>query len=116
MTIAVERAALVDIPKDKIQFWLETFRIGDVTDKKYQAKVIDSFVQAVYLYDGEMRIAFNYFGKQNGVTVSLSEIEGLGGSASAESSYSLSPPPPKKMTACGGLFFWVPRRLRPHWR
>lgn len=93
-TIAVERAALVDIPKDKIQFWLESFRAGDVTDKKYQAKLIDSFVQAIYLYDGEMRAAFNYCGKKNSVTVSLDEVDGLGGDASAESSYKIPSPPP----------------------
>lgn len=92
-TIAVERAALVDIPKDKIQFWLESFRAGDVTDKKYQAKLIDSFVQAIYLYDGEMRAAFNYCGKKNSVTVSLDEVDGLGGDASAESSYKIPSPP-----------------------
>ncbi|WP_300690109.1 hypothetical protein [uncultured Oscillibacter sp.] len=100
-TIAVERAALVDIPKDKIQFWLESFRAGDVTDKKYQAKLIDSFVQAIYLYDGEMRTAFNYCGKKNSVTVSLDEVDGLGGDASAESSYKIpSPPPNKKSPQC----------------
>ena len=95
-TIAVERAALVDIPKDKIQFWLESFRAGDVTDKKYQAKLIDSFVQAIYLYDGEMRAAFNYCGKKNSVTVSLDEVDGLGGDASAESSYKIPSPPPQE--------------------
>jgi hypothetical protein len=86
----------VDIPKDKIQFWLESFRAGDVTDKKYQAKLIDSFVQAIYLYDGEMRAAFNYCGKKNSVTVSLDEVDGLGGDASAESSYKIPSPPPQK--------------------
>lgn len=89
-TAAVERAALVDIPKDKIEFWLESFRDGDVTGKRYQAKLIDSFGQTVYLYDGDIRIAFNYFWKRNNVTVSLNEIGGLGSSdALAECSYKI---------------------------
>jgi len=94
-TIAIERAALTDIPKDKIQFWIESFREGDIADKKYQAKVIDSFVQAIYLYDGEIRIAFNYCGKKIDVTIGLDEISGLDdSSASAVCSYRLPTPPP----------------------
>ena len=98
-TAAVERAALVDVPREKIEFWLESFRDGDVTDKKYQAKLIDSFVQTVYLYDGELRIAFNYCGKRNDVTISLDEISGLGADdSSVESSLKIPTGPPRKMS------------------
>lgn len=94
-TVAIERAALVDVPREKIEFWLESFQDGDVEDKKYQAKLIDSFVQAVYLYDGELRIAFNYCGKRSDVTISLEEITGLGSDGTlAECSYSVPSPPP----------------------
>lgn len=86
-TVAVERAALVDIPKGKIQFWLESFRDGDVTDKRYQAKLIDSFVQAVYLYDHEMRIVFNFTKTHDGVTIPFGEVDSLSPADAPEGSY-----------------------------
>ena len=94
-TAAVERAALEDVPRERIEFWLRSFRDGNVADKQYQAELIDSFVQAVYLYDDEMRIAFNYCGKKSDITVSFDEISSLGSDgASAESSYKLPTEPP----------------------
>ena len=88
-TVAIERAALVDIPKDKIQFWLESFREGDVEDKRYQAKLIDSFVQAVYLYDHELRVAFNFTRNRDGVTIPFEEVDGLCPDGAPEGSYKL---------------------------
>lgn len=75
--IAIERAALVDVPKEHIEFWLDSFREGDVDDKKYQAKLIDHFVQAVYLYDDQLRIAFNYTGNKNTVTITFDLMDGV---------------------------------------
>lgn len=88
-TVAIEKAALVDIPKDKIQFWLESFRDGEATDKKYQAKLIDSFVQAVYLYDDELRVVFNFADNKDGITIPFAEVDSLGADGPSESSYKL---------------------------
>lgn len=89
VTVAVERAALVDIPKDKIQFWIESFRDGNVEDKRYQAKLIDSFVQAVYLYDHELRVAFNFTRNRDGVTIPFEEVDGLCPDGASAGSYKL---------------------------
>lgn len=90
VTIAVERAALVDVPREHVEFWLESFRDGDVTDKRYQAKLISSFVRAVYIYDNELRIACNYAGKADNVVISLDDMDGVDDDVMAESSYKLS--------------------------
>ncbi len=106
-TVAIERAALVDIPKDKIQFWLESFREGDVEDKRYQAKLIDSFVQAVYLYDHELRVAFNFTRNRDGVTIPFEEVDGLCPDGAPEGSYKLpygSPRRGKLCIACPDFF------------
>lgn len=106
-TVAVERAALVDIPKEKIQFWLESFRNGDVADKKYQARLIDSFVQAVYLYDGELRIVFNLTKNNSDTTISFAEVDGLTPAAAAEGSYKFpygSPRRRKLHISCDDFF------------
>jgi len=95
-TVIVERAALVDVPREKIEFWLESFRDGDVTDKKYQAKLIDSFVRAVYLYDHELRIVFNFTKDQSDVTIPFEDVDGLCPEGTPESSYKLPTGSPKK--------------------
>ena len=77
LVVAAERATHVDVDRNIIEFWLESFRDGDVTDKKYQAKIIDLFVQSIYLYDDRMKIIFNYCGKNSTAEVSYSEISGL---------------------------------------
>lgn len=78
MVISVEQAAQGETNRDIVEFWLASFRDGNVESKKYQAKVIDLFVQAVYLYDDELRIVFNYCGKNNSVTVKFDEVDSLG--------------------------------------
>lgn len=79
LVVAAERASQVDVDRDLIEFWLESFRDGDVTDKKYQAKIIDLFIQAIYLYDDKMKIVFNYCGKNRSTEISFSEIDPLEG-------------------------------------
>lgn len=94
--ISLERAALVDVPREHIEFWLESFRNGDVEDKKYQAKLIGSFVKAVYLYDHELRIVCTYTGRGESITVTFDEVDSIDKDASPESSYNLPAGSPEK--------------------
>ncbi|WP_213974399.1 hypothetical protein [Tepidanaerobacter acetatoxydans] len=57
--------------KKDVAAWLESFRDGDIKDKKYQAKLFDTFVISVYLYDKKLKIAFNFSGKKNTISVPL---------------------------------------------
>ncbi len=74
-SIAVTEATLEDVPREKIEYWLQSFRSGDAKSRAYQAKLIDNFVQAVYLYDDSIRIVCNYTGKNNAINVSLSDTD-----------------------------------------
>lgn len=89
MIITVERAALVDVPRERVEFWMRSFKDGDVRDKKYQAKLIYSFVQAVYLYNNKILIVCNYTGKVDTISVTLDDVDGIEDYASPESSYKL---------------------------
>lgn len=93
VAIAKEQIAKPRLERDQIIFWLEKFRGGDYTDEAYQRTVIDAFVNAVYLYDDEIRIAYNYTGENNTVTRSL--IENCDKSGAPECSTLASQPPPK---------------------
>ncbi len=77
---AIEKASieLTTLTEDQVIFWLEKFRGGDVTDPAFQWKVIENFVNAVYLYDDRLRIVYNY-AKQGAETVDFSFAEALEG-------------------------------------
>ena len=61
------------LTKEHIAFFLEQFRDLKYTDRKCQTKLIETFVNSIYLYDNELTIAFNYSGENN--TITLTDIE-----------------------------------------
>lgn len=62
------------LTKEQVTFWICRFRDIDVTKQEQRQRLIDSFVNSVYLYDDKMIITFNY--KDSAKTVSLADIEG----------------------------------------
>lgn len=85
--IVKEEMAKPTITKDQIVFWLHRFRKLDTKKREHRRRLIDSFVNAVYLYDDRMIITFNY--KDGSKTITLAELEksALGSDINA-----LSPP------------------------
>jgi len=75
------------IPKEQIAFALYNYRKLDMSVQSDRQKMIDSFVNSIYLYDDYFIITFNY--KNKSKKVSLKEIN----SSSLTSS---SPPKTKK--------------------
>lgn len=52
-------ASRVQIKKEDIAAWLNQFRTGDRSDLEYRKKVIDLFVNAIYLYDDSFKLFLN---------------------------------------------------------
>ena len=52
-------ASRVQIKKEDIVVWLNQFRTGDRSDLEYRKKVIDLFVNAIYLYDDSFKLFLN---------------------------------------------------------
>ena len=77
---SIEKASieLTSLTEDQVIFWLEKFGGGDYKDPAFQWKVIENFVNAVYLYDDRLRIVYNY-GKQGAETVDFAFAEALEG-------------------------------------
>lgn len=91
--IAAARADIVTISRDDLISGLEMFREGDVHDKKYQARLFDTFLVAVYLYDDDMKIVFSFSGNKNTICIPLSQsIDDI--ESRAEGSYKLCLGPP----------------------
>lgn len=59
--------------KEQILFWLHQFREMDIATMEQRQLLIDSFVNAVFVYDDRIVLTFNY--KDGTKTVSLSDIE-----------------------------------------
>ena len=68
------------LSKERIMFWLVSFKSGDIRDIEYQQRVIDTLVNSVYLYDEgdkgrKLVLTFNVSGS-NTLTIQCSDIEG----------------------------------------
>ena len=68
-----------NLERDQIIFFLERFRNGDIQDETYRIFLIDTFLQAVYVYDDRLVITLNYSGENNTVTKSLADEAAGGG-------------------------------------
>lgn len=64
--------------KEEILCWIEQFKYGDVNDKEYQRRLIDTFVNSIYLFDDRAVFTYNYKGGTQ--TISLVEIAAACGS------------------------------------
>ena len=61
------------LTEEKIIFWINRFKGGNVADIAYQRAIIDIFVNAIYLYDDKIVLTYNF--KSDSRTISLSEID-----------------------------------------
>ena len=59
-TLAIAKAKNIPIEKEQIIFSLAKYREGDIDDKQYQKKLIDSFIKKVVLYDDRIEIDYYY--------------------------------------------------------
>lgn len=106
--IAAARADIVTVSRDDIISGLEMFRDGDVHDKKYQARLFDTFLVAVYAYDDDLRLVFSFSGNKNTIQIPIESAVNAVENNEAECSFKLCSAPPnvqsKDWTFC---FFGV---------
>lgn len=61
------------LTREQMTAWFEQFRHGDPENRDFQKRLIDTFVNAVYVFDDKLVLTYNY---QHGTqTISLDEIE-----------------------------------------
>lgn len=58
--IACEKLAKPKVSAEFMTFWLHRFRKLDVRQKAHRKMLIDTFINAIFLYDDKMVITFNY--------------------------------------------------------
>ena len=72
-TLQSEEAKHPDFSKSQIITWFHRLRTFDVKKKEHRERLIDTFINAIFLFDDKLVITFNY---QNGSkTILLSDLE-----------------------------------------
>lgn len=90
------------LTREQMTAWFAQFRHGDPENRDFQKRLIDTFVNSVYVFDDKLVLTYNY---QHGAqTISLVEIESALGS-----DLRCGSPPNKKVHAQSWAFclFWV---------
>lgn len=66
------------LTREYMEHWFSQFRYGDPNDREFQKRLIDTFVNAVFVYDDKLVLTYNY---QHGTqTITLKEVEDFLGS------------------------------------
>ena len=81
--IVKEEMAKPMLSREQIVFWFHRFRKLDAKKLEHRRRLIDSFVNAIILYDDRITFTFNY--KDGSKTITFAELEksGLGSDISA---------------------------------
>ncbi len=69
--IAEERLAKPKVTEEFVRFWLLRFRKLDMTQPEQRQALVDTFINAIYLYDDKVLITFDY--KEGTETVAFGE-------------------------------------------
>lgn len=104
--IAEEKLAKPKISAEFMTFWLHRFRKLDVTKEEHRQMLIDTFVNAIYVYDDKILLTFNF--KDGTRTITFDDVK----AATDESGSSLNClAVPKKnnpnLVAGFGLFLYL---------
>lgn len=68
--ITKESIARRIISKEQSIYWISGFKGGDISSEKYRQQLIDTFVNAVFVFDDKIVITYNYSGDNNTATIS----------------------------------------------
>lgn len=62
------------LTREQLTFWFERMAKYDITKKEHRQRLIDTFINAVFLYDDRILITFNH--KNGQKTISMEEANG----------------------------------------
>ena len=78
--ILQEQIAKPRMTEEEVRFWICRFRELDTTKEEHRQRLIDSFVNAVYVYDDKILLIFNYKDGQETVPLKEANDSDLSGS------------------------------------
>ena len=78
VSILQEEMQKPTLTREFVTFYIHRFRNTDVADNKQRQRLIDSFINAIYLYDDKVVLTFNY--KEERKTITLKDVHEVFGS------------------------------------
>ena len=106
--IAEERLAKPKMKEEFVRFWLLRFRKLDMTQPEQRQTLVDTFINAIYLYDDKVLITFNY--KEGTETVAFGEA--VKAEKSSDMSARGAPDIERQIVRFGVLFCYVTPKNR----
>lgn len=96
LEVALAKAKLESaaLSKEEIRFFLTRFRDTDISNENERQRLVDSFINAVFVYSDKIVLTFNF--RDGTKTVSLKDVDG--------SDFESSTPPRKETRFCVSLF------------
>ena len=108
--IAEEKIARPRLSENQVRFWLTRFRKLDPNVKSHRETLINTFVNAVYLYDEKVLITFNY--KDGTKTITFDEIAAKDAPEGNGSDLGCFAPPKKAPRRISAWGFFASNRQR----
>ena len=106
--IAEEKIARPRLSENQVRFWLTRFRKLYPNVKSHRETLINTFVNAVYLYDEKVLITFNY--KDDTKTITFDEIAAKDAPEGNGSDLGCFAPPICRIVLYDAAFF-MPKKL-----
>ena len=102
--IAEEKLAKPKVSAEFMTFWLHRFRKLDVRQQSHRKMLIDTFINAIFLYDDKMVITFNY--KEGTKAITFAELqEAISNKNGSDLDCLAAPRRSKLYIACSDLFY-----------
>ena len=76
-SIAKERIKHPTFSQEQFKFALQKFRNLDITDQEGKRRIIDTFINAIYVYDDSFKIIYNGSGKEEAIGKDVLESSSL---------------------------------------
>ena len=108
--ITEEKLAKPKLSPDFVRFWLTRFRELNPQIKSHRETLVNTFVNAIYLYDDKVLITFNY--KEGTKIISLDDVATLAASGESGSDLGCLPPPGPCIRRYAGFCFALLMTLR----
>jgi site-specific DNA recombinase len=90
--------------RERVQYYFEKFRDGDFSDKGFRRSLVNQFIEAVYLYDDEMRITFGCTNDKEPLSFSIITESAQDSSGTVRASSGMSHQSRAKRTSYGSIY------------
>ena len=105
----VEKLAKPRITEEQLRFFLEKFRKMDVANQAQRKMLIDTFVNAIFLYDDKVVLTYNFH--EGTETISFEELQKVT-EAGASGSDLVSSAAPNENFCENGSFYFTPKKYQ----